>query len=195
MSAHFSAPAPAVRGHSAFWAGSSLVWAYARGGWAVLSAPVADSNALRHDKALQGQAIKIAANLRIGVATPPIVFPAQLTGPTSQWQLHDVYYLAGGGVLQAESYTLTTGTSRYFRHVGDLGIWTNAPYFEIPRLPAPAAAPHTRAIKNTSEIINGYHVVVKRRAVGGHPKQELCPPTPMGSASTSSSTAPTPPSA
>jgi hypothetical protein len=171
----FSEPAPAVHGHSAFWAGTNLVWAYARGGWAWLSIPVADFSALQHDTVTQGQAIKIARHLRFGVATPPLVFPAQLTGLTGRWRINNLHYEAGTGALQADSYTLTTGTSRFFPQVGDQGIWTNAPYVEI--RPAPrreTCDPHDPSTQNTSEIINGYRVVVKRSSAGGHPEQEAC---------------------
>jgi hypothetical protein len=174
-SARFSERAPAVAGHRAFWAGPSLVWQYARGGWAVLSIPVHNFRTLRHDTVTQGQAIKIAEHLRFGAATPPLVFPAQLTGLPSQWQVSDVHYWADAGVLHADSYMLTTGTSQFFPHVGDLGIWTNAPYIDIH--PAPrdgTCTPHDPATKNTSETINGYRVVVKRMTIGGHPQQELC---------------------
>jgi len=173
--ARFSAPAPTVRGGSAFWAGPNLVWQYARGGWAELNIPVSSYYALRQDTATQHAALKIARHLRVGAATPPIMFPAQLTGLAGRWRISDVFYEADGGVLQAQSYQLLTGTSRFFPHVGDLGIWTDAPYFQI--APAPRTStctPHDRASRNTSEVINGYHVVLKRRTVGGHPEQELC---------------------
>jgi hypothetical protein len=78
-------------------------------------------------------------------------------------------------VLRADSYMLTTGTSRFFPHVGDLGVWANAPYIEIH--PAPGGStctPHDPATKNTSEIINGYRVVVKRMTIGGLPRQQVC---------------------
>jgi hypothetical protein len=51
---------------------------------------------------------------------------------------------------------LTTGSSRFHPRVGDVGVWTDAAY------------------KNTSEIINGYRVVLKRLRIGGLPVQELC---------------------
>jgi hypothetical protein len=173
--ARFSEPAPAVGGHSAFWAGTNLVWPFARGGWAWLNIPVPDFSALRHDTVTQGQAIKIARHLRFGVATPPLVFPAQLSGLTGQWRISDLHYEAAAGVLQADSYTLTTGTSRFFPHVGDLGIWTNAPYVDIHPSPRTGTCtPHDPSTQNTSEIINGYRVVLKRTSAGGHPEQEVC---------------------
>jgi hypothetical protein len=175
VTAQFSQPAPGVHGHRAFWAGTNLVWSYARGGWAWLNIPVPDFSALRHDRAMQGQAVKIARHLRFGAATPPLVFPAQLTGLTGQWRITDLHYDAGAAALHVDSYTLTTGTSRFFPHVGDQGIWTNAPYVDI--APSPRAAtcsPHDPSTKNTSEIINGYRVVLKRSSAGGHPKQEVC---------------------
>jgi len=34
--------------------------------------------------------------------------------------------------------------------------------------------PHDPATENTSEIINGYRVVVKRSSAGGFPEHEVC---------------------
>jgi hypothetical protein len=164
--------------HRAFWIGTGLVWQYAHGGWAALTWPASAPGVRtpRQDATRrQRQAIKIAEHLRFGAATP-LVFPAQFTGLTGQWRTSDVSYLPDAGVLRAESYMLTTRTSRYLPHVGDLGVWTNAPYIDIH--PAPrkgTCTPHDPATQNTSEIINGYRVVVKRmRAAGGIPEQELC---------------------
>jgi len=171
----FSDRAPAVGGHRAFWAGPNLVWQYARGGWAALNIPVPNFSALRHDTVTQRKAIKIAGHLRFGAATPPLAFPAQFTGLTGQWRISEVRYFADAGALRADSYILTTRTSRFSPHVGDLGVWVNAPYVEIH--PAPGGStctPHDPATKNTSEIINGYRVVVKRMTIGGLPKQEVC---------------------
>jgi hypothetical protein len=86
-----------------------------------------------------------------------------------------MHYQAVAGALHVDSYTLTTGASRFFPHVGDLGIWTNTPYVDIHPSPRTGTCtPHDPATRNTSEIINGYRVVVKRSAAGGHPEQELC---------------------
>jgi hypothetical protein len=171
----FSQPAPAIDGHDAFWAGTNLVWKYARGGWAWMNIAVPDFSALRHDPVMQGQAIKIARHLRFGAATPPLVFPAKLTGLAGQWRFSDLHYRAAAGVLQADSYTLTTGTSRFFPRVGDLGIWTNAPYVDIAPSPRSATCtPHDPSTQNTSEIINGYRAVLKLSSTGGHPRQEVC---------------------
>ncbi len=173
----FTARAPAVDGHRAFWAGTGLVWQYARAGWAALTWPASAPGVRtpRQDTVRrQRQAIKIAEHLRFGAATP-LAFPAQLTGLTSQWRISDVYYLPDAGVLRAESYMLTTRTSRYLPHVGDLGVWTNAPYIDIHPSPRKGTCtPHDPASQNTSEIINGYRVVVKRMPIGGVPQQELC---------------------
>ncbi|HEY1344538.1 MAG TPA: hypothetical protein VGF54_06125 [Streptosporangiaceae bacterium] len=173
--ARLSEHAPAVGGRRAFWAGPSLIWQYARGGWAQLRIPVRDFSALRHDTVIQAEAIKVAEHLRFGAATPALVFPTQLTGLPSQWRVSDVDYTADGGVLRAESYRLTTGTSRFFPHIGDLGVWSYAPYFDIHPSPRKGTCtPHDPATQNTSEIINGYRVVVKRMTFSGLPQQELC---------------------
>jgi hypothetical protein len=174
----FSERAPAVSGHRAFWAGNGLVWQYARGGWAALtwigSAPGVRTP--RHDMVVRHrEAIKIAEHVRFGAATPPLAFPARLTGLTSQWRISDVHYWADSGVLQADSYVLTTRASRFLPHVGDLGVWANAPYIEIHPAPRKSTCtPHDPASKNTIEIINGYRVVVKRMTIGGLPVQEVC---------------------
>jgi hypothetical protein len=175
VTARFNGPAPAIDGHRAFWAGTNLVWSYARGGWAWMNIPVPDFSALRHDPVTQGQAIKIARHLRFGAATPPLVFPAQLSGLTGQWRISNLHYWAGAEALHVDSYTLTTGASRFFPHVGDQGIWTNAPYVDISPSPRTATCtPHDPSTENTSEIIKGYRVVVKRSSAGGFPEHEVC---------------------
>jgi len=174
----FSESAPAVGGHRAFWTDNSLVWQYARDGWAALGWPgyPAGVRPPRHETVMRHrQAIKIAEHVRFGATTPPIVFPARLTGLTSQWRISDVHYWADSGVLGADSYVLTTRASRFFPHVGDLGVWANAPYIDIHPAPRKATCtPHDPASQNTSENINGYRVVLKRLHIGGLPVQELC---------------------
>jgi len=166
--------APAVRGRSAFWGGPNLVWQYAGGGWAWLDIPVASFSELQHDRVTQRQAIEIADHVQFG-ASLPLVFPAQLTGLTGRWQISDMHFWAGTGVLKTYMYTLTTPTSRFFPRTGDLGVWVNAPYIEIrPATRVSTCTPHDPASENTSEIIHGYRVVVKQMTVGGLPEQELC---------------------
>jgi hypothetical protein len=164
-----------VSGHYAFWAGTDLVWQYARGGWAVLNIAVPDFSALRRDKATQREAIRIAGHLRFGATTPALVYPAQLTGLTSQWRISDMYYVAGSTSLHADTYMLATAASRFYPHVGDQGVWTNAPYVQIHPSPRTGTcSPHDPSTRNTSEIINGYRVVVKRSSAGGLPEQQVC---------------------
>jgi hypothetical protein len=174
----FTARAPAVDGHRAFWAGTSLVWQYARGGWAALTwpGPAPGVRTPRQDTVRrQRLAIKIAGHVRYGVPTR-LVFPAQFSGLPSQWQVHNIsYYVPDGGLLRADEYMLTTGSSRFHPHVGDLGVWTDAAYIIVH--PAPrggTCTPHDPASQNTQEIINGYRVVLKRLHIGGLPVQELC---------------------
>ena len=98
QTASITGRAPAVRGQRAFWAGGSLIWQYARGGWALLS------YGARHD------ALKVAAHVRYGEgAAPPIMFPAQLTGVPRTWQVSSVAYRPDAGVLRASQYSLTAG--------------------------------------------------------------------------------------
>jgi len=175
-SVQFSAPAPPVAGHRAFWAGRLLIWSYARGGWASLHIPVRDYAALTHDPALQHEAIRIAAHLRIGAGTPHLVFPARFTGLTGRWRITLVYYFAGSGQLQAQQFTLLRETSRFLPHVGDRGIYANATYvMGHPATGNGTCSPDDPSTQNTRKIINGYHMVLKRSHAGGSvPAQELC---------------------
>jgi len=171
--------AAAVDGRRAFWASAGLVWQYARDGWATLTWPGYAPGTRAPRQVLvrtHHEAIKIAGRVRYGAATTPLLFPAQLTGLAAQWQISDVYYEPYARVLRADSYMLTTRSSRYLRHVGDLGVWTNAPYIQLHPVGHHyvTCTPHDPASQNTSEIINGYRVVVKRMPIGGVPQQELC---------------------
>jgi hypothetical protein len=166
--------APDVAGHRAFWAGIDLFWQYARGGWARLSIPAPNLSAVLHSKEdLAGKALKIASHVRYGVPTP-LVFLARLSGLPSQWQVHNIsYYVPDGGLLRADQYMLTTGSSRFHPRVGDTGVWTDAPYIMVH--PAPrkgTCSPQDRG--STRTIISGYRVVLKRYHLGGLPVQELC---------------------
>ena len=100
---------------------------------------------------MQGQAIKIARHLRFGAATPPLVFPGQLTGLTGRWRISDLHYGAGAGVLQADSYTLTTGTSRFFPRSATRA---SGPTLHTSNIhPSPrtgTCTPHDPATQNTS---------------------------------------------
>jgi hypothetical protein len=168
--------APDVAGHRAFWYSPGIVWQYARGGWARISIPAPNLSAvLRSKQGLAGQALKIAGHVRYGVTTQ-LVFPARFSGLPSQWQVHNSsHYERDGGLLRADQYMLTTGSSRFDPHVGDTGVWTDAPYIIVH--PAPrkgTCSPHDPSSKNTSAIINGYRVVLKRTHIDGVPMQELC---------------------
>jgi hypothetical protein len=165
-----------VAGHRAFWGSPFLVWQYARGGWARMSLPAPNLSAVLHSKqGLAGQALKIARSARYRVPTR-LVFPARFSSLPRQWQVHNIsYYEPDGGLLRADQYMLTTGSSRFHPGVGDTGAWTDAPYIIVH--PAPrkgTCSPHDPSSQNTSEIINGYRVVLKRFQLGGLPVQELC---------------------
>ncbi len=70
---------------------------------------------------------------------------------------------------------MSNPASVFDRHIGDLGVWRNAPYMIVE--PAPKGAtcsPNDPAYHHTSETINGFHVVVKTRTDQGLPSQLLC---------------------
>jgi hypothetical protein len=169
--------APDVAGHRAFWTGPrpGIAWQYGHGGWAWLAIPAASLSALLHNKTLEGQALKIAAHVRYGVPTR-LAFPAQFSGLPSPWRVQNISdYTPDRGRLSADEYMLATGNSRFHPHVGDLGVWTDAPYVTVDPSPRGGTCdPHDPHSKNTSETINGYRVVLKRLHIGGLPVQELC---------------------
>jgi hypothetical protein len=171
-----SAPAPPAAGHRAFWAGRILIWSYARGGWALLGTPAGDYAGLQHDPALQREAIRMAAHLHVGADTPHLIFAERFTNLTGRWRITDLHYFADKGTLQAWEFTLLSETSRFLPHVGDLGIWTNGAY--VMGHPAPGngtCSPDDPSTQNTREVINGFHMVLKRgHAAGRIPTQEVC---------------------
>jgi hypothetical protein len=171
LKVRFTRPAPDVDGHRAFWANTTLVWQYARGGWAALGSFV---RGVRYDQARRNDAVKIARTARFGAATP-LLFPVRLTGLPSQSRVNDVLFWANSGKLLADQFVLANGASRFVHHAGDTGIWVNAPYIYVH--PAPAGStcvPHDPASQNTPEHINGYQMVLKLMRIASEPNQELC---------------------
>jgi hypothetical protein len=186
FTAQISGRAPAVRGHRAFWAGpavsglppagtsgadSYLVWQYARGGWAGLVLPTANATKLTaaQREAYKQDAVKIANHVRYGAATPPLVFPAQLTGLPSRWRVGSVYYQPDGRLLRASRFALTTGTPDLGAD-GGLEFQSNLPNFGID----PATFYKNFCPTSGSEIINGYRVVVTNPVSGTLPSEWLC---------------------
>jgi hypothetical protein len=182
--------APAVRGHRAFWASSgdsSLVWEYARGGWATLYLPFPYDNPLLHNaakrEAIRRDAVKVARHVRYGAPTPPLVFPAQLTGLPSQWRVSSVYYLPDAGVLRASRYTLNAAAAGSVTSDAGLQFQNNLPWVEID----PVTSRHNPCFyypdrknsrgKSTREIINGYRVIVSQL---DHDRHQICAPNARG---------------
>jgi hypothetical protein len=173
--------APAVRGHRAWWAGSSrtwwadagLVWQYARNGWAWLDLP----NMYRyryspqHIEAVKRDAIKIASHVRYGAPTLPLVFAAQLTHLPASWRVSSVVYLRDGTVLRARSYALAA-RSPSLGADGGLDYQSGLPYFTID--PASRKNPCGRPGQSTSQIIHGIRVVVTHSTEGTISRQDLC---------------------
>ncbi len=131
ITSQISGRAPAVRGHRAFWSGSFLIWQYARSGWALLDAPFPEvpHHGPKRVPPIEREAVKIADHVRYGAATPPLVFPVQLTGLPSQWRVSSVFYVPDAGVLQATRFALGTGTPDLGAD-GGLEYQKNLPYFE-----------------------------------------------------------------
>lgn len=176
--AKITRPAPAVRGHRAFWAGPDLIWQYARGGWAALALPYpADIPKLATPAQIRKarhQARRIAAHVRYGAATPPLLFPVQLRNLPRKWRVGSVFYLPQGRVFRAERFALTAGNPNLGAD-GGLEYQRNLPYFSTID---PAAATHRRfcfrSPGSVVKIINGHRVILSRQFSGALTRQDLC---------------------
>ena len=173
-------PAPAVRGHRAWWAGptrnwwadASLAWQYARHGWAWLFLPNMYRYSPQQIAAVKRDAVKIAGHIRYGAPTRPLVFPAQLAHLPHNWRVSSVVYLRDGGVLRARSYALAASRPSLGAD-GGLDYQSGLPYFTID----PASrrdSCYRRPGESTSGIINGFRVVVTHSTAGTTPRQDLC---------------------
>jgi len=172
-------PAPAVHGHRAWWTNSSnmwwadagLVWQYARNGWAWLILPNMYRYPPQQVAAVRRDAVRIAAHIRYGAPTRPLVFPAQLVHVPGNWRVSSVLYTPDGRVLQASSFALAGGRPSlgsdggldYQKGLPTIGIGPDSPKSTCPR----------RGESNR-EVINGVRVVVSHSAAGGLPRQDLC---------------------
>ena len=169
--------APAVSGHHAFWGGyyalrsesiRYLVWQYARNGWAEITLPLIRNDPAKQ-AAAQRDAIKVASQIQYGAATPPLLFPVQLTNLPSRWRVATVTYEPYGNVLRAGSYSLGAGPPN-LGFDGGLQYETGLPYFQI----EPATRRTESCGRGTSETINGYRVVLISEPNGTPDRQDLC---------------------
>jgi len=178
LTARITGPAPAVRGHRAFWAGPDLVWQYAHGGWASLTLPYPNDipklTSPARLEAAKRDAVKIASHVRYGAATPPLVFAAQLTGLPSQWRVGSVFYLPDARVLRASRFALTTGTPDLGAD-GGLQYQTNLPYFSSIDPASPKSSCFRYPNQSIVETINGHRVVLTHRFAGtALSRHDLC---------------------
>ena len=74
--------------------------------------------------------VKIASQIRYGAATPPLMFPVQLTHLPSRWRVSSVTYVPDAGVLRASSYALGAGPPNLGAD-GGLIYETGLPYFDV----------------------------------------------------------------
>jgi len=167
----FTAAAPAVDGHRAFWADlngggvSYLVWQYATGGWAMLAA-VNQPGAGWH-----GPAVRIADHVRYGAhAVPPLAFPARVTGLPAWWRVSGVSYVPDGAVSRVTQYLMTPIPGVTFPFNVSLG---GLPEFQFglagPRSSCPSV-PRSTAVH---KVINGYRVILGHTTES---RQWLCAP-------------------
>jgi hypothetical protein len=165
ITANITGRAPAVRGRRAFWAGPYLVWQYARNGWAELNLPSEWRGSPRRpvyqQPAYRREAIKIANHIRYGAATPPLLFPVQLTNLPGRWRVSSVDYYPDGKVLRARSYALGAGPPNLGAD-GGLVNQTGLPFFTID----PFGPRSDHCGRGTAETINGYRVVLPQMFIG-----------------------------
>jgi hypothetical protein len=141
--------APDVRGHRAFWADGSLIWQYARGGWALLN------YGARHD------ALKVAVHVRYGPgAAPPIVFPAQLTDVPRTWQVSSVAYRPDAGALRASQYSLTAGAVVLAAGSGEYS--SNVPGLTTDPATSRSSCHFYPDGQSVRRVVAGYKVIVDR---------------------------------
>ena len=164
--ARLSKRAPDVNGRAAYWAGPGLIWSYARGGWASIIAYRGDG----HSQASQAETLRIARNVRVGAAAPHVLFPAQFTGLTRDWQVADTYFVADSGRLRAEWYTLRTASSRLLWSDFADTLWTNAALVVV----QPNGTCVIDSSRHHIEVINGSRVIVEPYAQRGRPGRSLC---------------------
>jgi len=163
LTARITGRAPAVRGHRAFWAGQYLVWQYARGGWAAVLLPIKYDNPKGSSAARQQarrEAARIAAHVRFGVATPPLVFPVQLARLPRPWRVSSVYYLPDAGMLRASRFALGTGNPDLGAD-GGLEYQTSLPYLLVD----PSTPGNDSCGRPATGVINGYRVVVTHQVL------------------------------
>jgi hypothetical protein len=121
-------------------------------------------------EAVKRDAVKIAGHVRYGAPTLPLLFPARLTHLPHNWRVSSVVYLRDGRVLRARSYALAA-SSPSLGADGGLDYQSGLPYFTID--PASRKNPCYRPGQST-EIINGFRVVVTHSTAGTTPRQDLC---------------------
>lgn len=138
--------------------GVSLKWQYARGGWAILTAPSLST------------ALRIARNVRFGpTAGPPISFPFQLISVPASWQVNSVATRWLDGVQYASSYLVTAGPVDGV----PLGVYPKTtPLFDAGAGSADACA-GLMYYKTTTRVINGYKVTIDHD-VKFWPQYQLC---------------------
>jgi hypothetical protein len=180
LNAKFDGRAPDVAGHRAHWSGYWLIWQYAPGGWAFLTAPfpAVPYKGPKRTPKLVRQAVKIATNVHYGAATPTLKFPLQLTGLPSQWQVSSVFYQPAAGVFEATRLALTTGKPDLGAD-GGLEYQSGIPYFGIQNATPHGSCYRYKKRKNFSDkskvlTIHGHRVVVTNFPRPRFPGQGLC---------------------
>src|SRR5262249_50694995 len=143
-----------------------------RNGWAWLFLPNMYRYSSQQVAAVKRDAVKIAGHVRYGAPTLPLVFPAQLTHLLHNWRVSSVVYLRDGRGLRARSFALAaSGPS--LGAAGARDYQTGLPYFPI--APASRKNPcYRRPGKSTSEIINGFRVVITHSTASTTARQDLC---------------------
>jgi hypothetical protein len=121
------------------------------------------------------KAVKIASNVRYGKATTPLLFPLQLTGLPSTWQVSSVFYVPKAGVLTPLRFALNTGKSDPGAD-GGLEYQKGLPYLDFDPVKSCYVYKYRKGFSDKSKVetVNGHRVVLTNLPRGSDYSQDLC---------------------
>jgi hypothetical protein len=173
----FDGRAPDVAGHHAYWSGYWLIWEYAPGGWAFLTAPfpAVPYKGPKRTPKLVRQAVRIASNIRYGRPTPPLLYPVQLSGLPSRWQVSSVFYVPQAGVLTPLRFALTSSKPDPGAD-GGLEYQKGLPTYDFDPLKSCPRYTYRKGFSDTSKVetVLGHRVVLTTLPRGRDYSQSLC---------------------
>jgi len=161
--------APNVDGFPAYWDfPNTLIFEYARGGWATLSLHGPDGQV---GNAARATAVRIAQALRFGAPSGPVWFPARVTGLPPGWAIRSVLFSYSRYGPVAGSYQIAPGTL------------LATPWFDATDIPEIMIGPASQQAascpvtpgNSQQTTLNSYPVIILQIPAGQEPaEQSLC---------------------